>query len=114
MIEINTHGIRPDPQRRFKLFDVDGFQLNVSLSGNDNDDGYGIRYTVPVDIPGLAPVSIWMGVVNGEDDVSDEACAVWDDIFNEMDDEGARKALKVFFDETGPTLASFAAKSEPE
>ena len=102
---LNTYGLKPNPVPQFKLFNVDGYQVFMALDSNDNGEGYGIRYTVPLDTPGLMPVSIWVGT-NSESNapISEANCKVWDDAFAATDEEGARRALQMFFDQAGPAL----------
>lgn len=104
---LNTHGLKPNPNPQFKLFDVDGFQLLMGLDSNNDGEGYGIRYTVAFDIEGLAPVSVWIGVNRGDgEDISDEACAAWDGIFADADQDSARKALQVVLNQVAPALVA--------
>lgn len=112
MTELNTYGLKPNPQKQWKLFDVDGFQLHAELDEGESGCGYGIRYSTAID-HAVNGVSIFVGVSNPEgDDLPDAVYDNIESIFNDMDDAAARKALQQLFAQVGPVLAKLPADAD--
>ena len=106
MSELNTYGVKPNPQKQWKLFDVDGFQLLATLDESDGDDGdgYGIRYSTALD-GDVNVVSFWIGARTTSGDINAATYENFESIFNDMDAAAARKALQQLLAQVGPVLA---------
>ena len=68
---VSTHMMAKAENIRLLILDVDGVLSDgLIYMGNNGEelkafnvrDGYGIRYSVNLDIEGIAPVSIWIGL----------------------------------------------------
>lgn len=97
---LNTHGLAPASRPGWKVFVIDGWQLVVSLDSNDEGDGWGLKYATTVEGIDDAEISFWLGATS---DPTPKMEAAFADIYDTMDEEGARKGLQMLLDHIGPT-----------
>lgn len=99
-MSLRDYGLTPGPST-WKLFEIDGWTLLASVGPDEHGNGFGVRYTTNTEDG--QEVSVWIGDSSddGEDNpVVDALLQAWE----EMDEDGARKALQLLMDQAFPIM----------
>lgn len=98
---LNTYGLTPGKEA-WKLFLIDGWQLLITTEQDEEDDtSFKLVYAIQIDE--IGKIEFKIGYTT-QGDPSETVEQLLQKMFDEIDEEAARKALQVVLNEAGPAV----------
>jgi hypothetical protein len=101
--QLNTYGLKPEGPT-WKLFEVEGIQVLVSVGYDDDDDSYHLAFEG--DVPGLGSATMKLG--NGKKELAQQMF----DMTGTSEESTAEKIVQTWLDMVGPVIQSTTGMPE--